>query len=430
VSGKRAWQQRSLQADGAALLVATVLARGSVLIVQVLVAQMLGPADFAFYVTCAVIGAIVYSIADLGLAQSIVVAAGGDYGLAARAASQLRATSLLGAAGSMVIGLAAVWLFDGIEDVARGVAAATILLTYALQSFSTFVRSPLLAGAHVLSDSTMMVRERLLALAGSAIGILVGGGLAAAGAGGLVGTTVGLLISLRRLRRGAATGSVIWNRSAVVYGLRFVAALSATMVYARLDYLIIVRLLPTPEAAAYAAAYTLVVAASLIPIALMRAATVHYALHPAEAMRGHLRATLATGVVGGLTIAVSGPFVVRIGFGLDHNQLQLVTWVLGAAFVLMAFNSKLMVVESYSGHERTLVKLLWSAGIVNVAACLLLIPRIGIAGGAVATLATEAYIAVAWPVIRARRASASKSQQSLRMMWGPSVDSAHDLADR
>jgi O-antigen/teichoic acid export membrane protein len=302
---------------------------------------------------------------------------------------------------------------------------------YALQAFSSFVRSPLLAGAQVLSESTVMVKERLLALAGSATGILVGGGLAAAGLGGLVGTAAGLLMSMRRVRRGAATAHVIWNRSAVAYGLRFVAAVSATMVYARLDYLIIVRLQPTIDAAAYAAVYTLIVAAFLIPVALMRATTVHYAHDPAVAMRVHIRTALATGAVGGLAIAVFGPLIVRIGFGLEHHQLQLVSAILGAAFVLMALNSRIVVVESYSGHERTLAELLWSAGLVNLVACLVLIPTVGIVGGAIATLTTEAYVALAWMFVRARRGSASAPQrESLRMAWSPTPDSNRDRPHR
>ena len=128
-----------------------------------------------------------------------------------------------------------------------------------------------------------------------------------------------LLFEQRSSRRTVAAWA--WNRSALAYGVRVTAAISATMIYARLDYLIIVRLQPDQDAAAYAAAYSLVVAAFLIPMALMRTTLAHYAQSPTEALRAHVSAAVATGLVGGAGIATLGPYVVRLGFGIDNPQL-------------------------------------------------------------------------------------------------------------
>lgn len=412
---------RRLRIDAYTMLGASVVARGGLLVTQILTVRILGIEEFNLFVTASVVGSIIYTVSDLGLTQAALVGAHGDAGIAAGATGQFRRLRIVTAAASALLGLLVVVLVVRAPSGEEQAAATAILLTYAIQSLSYFWRTPLLAATQVLRESRIMVAERTLSVAAGIVVLVVFESLVLMALAALGGAALGLLMSARSTPSPEPGRRLQWNRSAAKWGVRFSAALAATTIYARLDYLVIAGTQAAADAAMYAAAYSLVIAAAFLPMALTRSTFVHYPAGGEDAMRTHLLTALAIGCAGGLGIALLGPATVEAAYGLDHPRLGDVCALLGAAFLLMALNSGVLVAEAFQGSEHRLLALTSSALVVNAILCAVLITEAGVIGGAIATVATEAWVAVAWRVSR-RRAGLGPAAETrqLRATWAQS----------
>ena len=164
---------RRLRTDAYTMLGASVVARGGLLLTQILTARILGIDDFNLFVTASVVGSIIYTISDLGSrrlpSSAPMVTPGsrpvqrGSSGVSDRSRSGLRPCS-------------ACWsspLSSAPLPARSSPAAMAILLTYSIQSLSYFWRTPLLAATQVLRESRIMVAERTLSVIAGILALVV-----------------------------------------------------------------------------------------------------------------------------------------------------------------------------------------------------------------------------------------------------------------
>ncbi len=379
--------------DATVTLATAMFSRGGVLLLQVGAARLLGVVAFNVFVTATIVGAVVYLLSDLGLRQAVIVSAAGDEGLARRAAAALRSVRRKAALPIAALGAVAVAVLAS-TDGEHALAGALIVLSYAVQSYSRYLRSPLRAGARVVAESKLEWLERAATLIGAGAGLLARS-LVWSGVGALAGALLGLFVTQRSLRLQAGDAPVAFTRSPVRYGMTLSAAVAASMVYARLDYVVLLRIGSQLDAAVYAATYTLVLAFSMLYVAVSDTAYAH--LPGNAAARGpYLRLVTVAGGLGFLTIGTTGPALVRTVFGLDHPSLGPLCWLLGVASAVMAVTSTVGVFAPMEGRERRMTALSALAAGVNVGLCLVLIPSLGVIGGALATIATESVGAIGW----------------------------------
>lgn len=382
--------------DASVSLASAAFNRGSIFVVQIAVARWLDLRSFNIFVSASVVGALVALASDVGLRQASVFSARGDeevcHSLVARYTHVRRRTAL----GAAVAGTLMVVAISG--PTSHGWSGPAILLivgSYALQSYSRYLRSPLRSAGAVVAESKLEAAERAIGLAGSLAGIWMGS-LVLAATGQAAGAVVGLVLTHRAVGHPhvRATRS---SRSLLAYGATLSVAVAATTIYARVDYLILLRMGTQREAATYAACYSLLLAAGLLYIALGEAAMAHLPRHPA-ARTPYVRFAVLVGVVGGATIAALGAPLVRTLFDLDHPDLPALARLLGLAYLLMSVNSLIGVLGAATGQERLLVLTAASAMVINIGLCVVLVGRVGMLGGAVATVLTEVFIGIFWLV--------------------------------
>jgi O-antigen/teichoic acid export membrane protein len=364
---------------------------------QAVLARTFNVADFNFYITANIIGALASVASDLGLTNTVVFTARGDPGNARLIVAWLQRWRAVSAVLFWLIGTVCVVLLRHSLDPADIGTAALLVGSYVGQAYSRYRRAPLLAEQRPVGEAGLEFLDKGLAILGALLPMLLTHQLFYVALGQMIGT-VGGYVLVRRAVTMLPRKALIWSRSALQYGVNLSLAVFATQLYARLDYLVLSQFAIPSRAAVYAATYNLVLGFSLVPIALTRVATSHLALGEigARARRDYLLIALSAGLAGGVAIAAIGPSVVRALFRFDDTQLNALCLILGMAFVFMSINSTIGVLASRIGRERRYLAVVGSALFVNLIACLVLIPSLGMLGAGLATALTEVFVALSW----------------------------------
>jgi O-antigen/teichoic acid export membrane protein len=294
------------------------------------------------------------------------------------------------------------------------------MASYVVQGYSRYQRSPLIAEQQPIREAELEFLDRGLAVVGAFVPMLFTRSLMYVAAGQLIGAFAGYAtarITVPAIPRQALN----WSRSAMRYGLSLSIAVLATQLYARLDYLVLSQLATQNRAATYAATYNLILGFSLLPIALTRVATSHLSAgeSTANARRDYFVIALLTGVLGGAIIALTGPVSVRALFRLDDPQLPTLCIVLGLAFVFMSVNSTIGVMAPRGGTEVRFLAVVGLALVLNLIACVALIPFFGMLGAGIATAVTELFVALAWWIVPRRSPSSYVSQPPVVSLIDP-----------
>lgn len=392
-----------LASQSFAVLWITVVLRLALLGVQALIARKFSVVDFNFYVTANIIGALAAVASDAGLTTTAVFASRGDGVNARLIIAWLQRKRFVAAVISWVVGTAIVLMLRHSLAPSDLEIAALLIGSYVVQAYSRYRRSPLLAERRPVWEAELEFADRGLAIVGAVVPIFLSSSLLYVAIGQLIGALGGYATA-----RAAVTvmprRALSWSRSALGYGLSLSVAVLATQLYARLDYLILSQLASPNRAATYAATYNLILGFSLVPIALTRVATSHISSGEStpHARRDYLGIAVLTGIVGGAIIATTGPVSVRGLFRLDDPQLTALCLILGLAFVLMSINSTIGVLAPKRGTERRFLAVVGVALIVNLVACIALIPSLGMIGAGLATALTELFVALAWWIVSRR----------------------------
>lgn len=375
----------------------TVVLRLAFLGVQALIARKLSVADFNFYVTANIIGALAAVASDVGLTTTVVFAARGDGVNARLIVAWLQRRRFAAAAISWLIGTALVLLLRHSLSPNDTEISALLIGSYVVQAYSRYRRAPLLAERRPVWEAQLEFADRGLAIVGALVPIFAFNSLLIVSIGQLIGA-LGGYATARAAVRVLPRKALYWSRSALNYGLTLSVAMLATQLYARLDYLVLSQLASPNRAATYAATYNLILGFSLVPIALTRVATSHISSGESapQASRDYLGIASLIGLAGGAIIAGAGPVAVRALFRLDDPQLTTVCLILGLAFVFMSINSTIGVLAPKGGTERRFLAVVGLALAANLIACVALIPSFGMIGAAAATALTELFVALAW----------------------------------
>jgi O-antigen/teichoic acid export membrane protein len=373
-------------------LAAAVFSRGVIFVLQVCIARWLGVAELNLFVTASVVGATIYLLSDLGLRPASLFIARGNETICRFVVGQSRSLRRLSALIAFILGTSAVIILS--KGGGPSLLPASMLIgSYVLQSYSRYLRAPLRAAAQVGTETRIETLEKAIMFLGGLVGLAMNS-LDALAAGQLVGAVAGLLLTMRCLK-GPDPMAVRIQGSVIRYGLTIAVALGAPMLYSRLDYLVLVRIGDPVEAAVYAASYSLLLGASLLPMALGEAAIAHLG----EGKAGHrryLRLAFFTGAAGATLIALLGPTVVERLFGFYHPRLNSLFVVLALGFMVMTWNSTIALLAPASGRQMLMLKTVASAALLSLVLCILLVSAFGMMGAALSTLFTELYVGLIW----------------------------------
>lgn len=299
--------------------------------------------------------------------------------------------------------------------------AVVVLLGYAPHTS----RVILLLGLTVLPDSLInicqsvfMAHERMGYLAVSSLlngsVRVVAGVLALIGGLGLEGVAVGLLLAslstlallgyLVRTRLFRPRWEIDWafSRRQLRAGLPFLLIGMFFILENQLDVILLSRMRDEHQVGLYGAASTVISALLLVPFAFQTAVfpvmSRLYATAPAALDRLHvqsLKYLLLAGLPVAVGVTILGPDIVTVAFGkafaASAPVLQCLVWSLFLIFVNIP-SARLLVV---SDRQRVIAAILLTTLTINVVLNVLLIPRWGAAGSAVArVISTSVLFAV------------------------------------
>jgi O-antigen/teichoic acid export membrane protein len=393
-------------------LAGDLLGRALLLAVFLVAARVLDGAQFGTYAYALAVGAGLAAIADGGLQLTLlrdlasrIDGVGGSESLTTAVVART-IISLPAAA----IGVALAVSLPGAAPDRAGAAVivvAQIATAYA-DLFAQVLRS---AGRLQVEAAVMVTARAALAIAGLAV-LVAGGGLLGLGvvyavvgvaaplAMGLAARTIvraGRSVSLDRVRRAF--------RAALPIGL----SMAASLLMFRIDVPILEWFTGPVTVGIYSAGYRVFEASLIVPAAVMAGAFPELArLASTDAFARSLRrwGTVLTAL--GLAAAVIawslGPTVIDVAFGSNYAAAGPLLQVLALAIPAMFLNSLLSqaLVALHRSWRSTVAFTI--ALIVNVAVNVVLIPAIGAAGAAWATVAAETSLLLALAVLLATAA--------------------------
>lgn len=381
--------RRSLLDRMAAQLTGTVIARGLSAVAIALLARQVGPTEFGIYAACMTLAKI----------TSVAFALGFDTWFLRAGARTTDDNALATANGNLLAikgGLGLVW-FALLMLLAPALAPATFpaavlalcagivwLEEIALIAWTTF-------GARLQnrSASTLLVIFQALVTAATLGALLLGvDSLATILAARLAAAAVGAAISLYWLLRRWGISFALEQTPQMLRGTSpFALSVLLSVVYGSIDVLIVAQLLGPEATGLYSPASTLLVMLYLVPTAaysvMIPVLSRLHSVDLAQLLKSARRfqwASLALGIVMGLTLWLVAPWLVALLYGPQFaetaNLLRWLSPVLALHCVSFAFGAQLTATGRQS--RRLLVQAV--ACVVSIAGNLALLPRLGLMG--------------------------------------------------
>lgn len=387
--------------------VATLAQAAAGLLVLPIATRLLGPADLGAVALAVLVTQVIWSGAVLGLPVSVTLFATGPEGSSRAgrlAVGGVVCTTALTAAAH----LTGPWWADAFSSLGYGPALRTAVWT------------ALPVGVLGIAQALLRVHAQVRAFVAAALCSTVGGQVAALGlvaavggapaylAGLALGHTLGAAVSVAAARRWLAAPRLGDLRLGIRMGAPTVAHALGVLVLAVGDRWVIERVLGLEAAGSYHVAY--VIGAAGIPLL----GAVNNAWQPAVLAAGDDRrwrsADETTALLIRLTsvlaavVALTAPVVVALLAppSFDRAAMARVTAVVGIAAVAYCCYLSRGVVLLHVRATGVLGLMTPTAAVANVALNLLLVPRAGVTGAAVATVLTYTGWAV-WTAAAARR---------------------------
>ncbi|MAE70135.1 MAG: hypothetical protein CME06_06660 [Gemmatimonadetes bacterium] len=389
---------RNIFGDTAALAASAAAATAIRGIVALALVRYLGPADYGALAAAVALATLACYMVDLGTGYNVIRAISRTPKEApAHLGNALLATAIaLVALTALLNGV--VWSFDYPSGarMLMPLLGVGLLLQSARAPFHGALRAIGRAGRSAISEGS----GALILGAMCAAGVLLGQPLGYFGVMHLVtgigGFAVAAAMTLRLLLprpRPAALPAF------VKAGLPFAASSVFYVIYGQIDTVMLANMRGAAEVGIYSAAYKLVALMNLVPAALSAAILPRaFALGPTA--RNRLRALFganarylaAIAIPVAATIGIFAGPIREILMGEAYAGTELLLRILAIQIVLR-FLSYAPADALYAlGRERSRVAIQGSAAAVNIVLNLMLIPRIGAAGAAIATVATEVLV--------------------------------------
>jgi O-antigen/teichoic acid export membrane protein len=393
-----------------------VIEKGARFLLIVGAAPVLGEAAFGGYQFALAVTAMCALGADLGLSvwtTRAIARERGRAGVIVGTVLRLRAA----AAGLCLLAVGAA---TALSPPGPARDAMALLGVAALANAFVDYYGAVLRGFERLRDEAVLnVSRALLVTGGGLVALHAHRSLTAFAAGLLAGTVasaaVGTVFLGRRLRGAIGPARLEHDRALARQALAEALPMGATtllsLVFFKLDVVVVRALSGEAELGAYSAAYKVFEAALVLPSVVMAAAFSPLArAHRDPGRRQRWEVALAslllgTGALVGATLWLGGARIVAALFGAGFVRAVPSLSILGAAVPLMFLNAGLTPILIARGLERS--NLVLAAGLVavNLAANLALVPRWGGPGAALATLVTEVARAVGCLAVLLRPAS-------------------------
>ena len=215
-----------------------------------------------------------------------------------------------------------------------------------------------------------------------------------ASAGLLAGTLVTAAISWPAIGRERLVDGPVHGDASVRAGLRFTAIEGLFVAYFALGGALIAAMRPAVDAGTYRVAFSFVVAAAVVPVAL-NADVLRVRLwrltgdERTHALRRAVLLTAAAAIVVTLGFELLGGIAVRLFFGTKFTAAIAIIRILGAAMPFHYANSVLSNMLVGAGRIATVIRVQVAMLVANLVANVVLIPGHGPKGAAIATVITE-----------------------------------------
>jgi O-antigen/teichoic acid export membrane protein len=361
--------------------------------------RKLGPAEFGVFSLALGIGAMVLLPADFGLSQSaarfLAERRGDQAAMAQVMGDALRVKLIVAAVFGTLVFVAAgpIASVYGIPDLAWPVRAMAVAL-FAQSIFGLF-RASFEAVGQMGVDWQVVASESAIEASASIALVALGGGAAGAAWGRAIGYAAGVLIALFlvvrlfgiAILRPRRKGTVFVRRLAG-YGFAIFIIDGVYAVFAQVDILLVGAILGSVAAGIFAAPLRLV-ALLLYPASAITAGVAPRMSKGGkdgpnqEALELGLRSLLLIHLLFVVPLLVWAEPLVNLALGPGYAEAADVLRAL-VPFILLAGPTRLLTISvNYLGEARRRVVIVLGALALNIAVDLLLIPRIGVVGGAV-----------------------------------------------
>jgi O-antigen/teichoic acid export membrane protein len=362
--------------------------------------RKLHPTAYGIFGLAAAAAGLALLPADLGVTQAVsryVAETRRDRKLAARVfASAFTLKLALGGFVCLVLFLGADVVADGYgqSNLAwpiRGFALAMFAQTMMTAACSTFI-----ADGRTSLNLPVYITESGVEAAATVALVLAGGGATGAAFGKAIGFTVAAVLALwliaRRLGARAVsprTADRDWSLRLLKYGGALVVVDSAYTLFSQIDVLLIGAFLTTAKVGLYAAPIRLIAFLQLPASAI--AAGVAPRMPHARSQRDAWPLVTSLRYLALLQGALLAPIlvwpdlIVRLLLGRSYDGAAVVLRGLAPYIFLLGFGTLLSVTANYLGQARRRIPIAAVTVLVNLVIDVLLIPRVGIVGGAIGT---------------------------------------------
>lgn len=369
------------------------------MIAGVITARWLGPSGKGLFSSLSFLAALVMQVCSIGLGDAAIVLVGQRKATMQDAVSStLFATMFSAAIGMVLLWTGAILAFGDDWDKVRSatliacIGLPVSLLVYVL-GFLLSAQDRVVASSVVLGLTSavttlgivMFVRVLPLSLAGATLATVVGPAAGLVLAAVLVGRSG---VSLRPRAR--------WTylRAALRYGVTVEASYLVTVMFLRLDLLVVYSLADADAAGQYSVALTVAALVGLLPIAISHGTFPRMAhvgdLDANELTVRAFRFGVIAAVAGGVTLWAAIPFAVPLLFGSDFRPAVAPAMLLVVGGIIWSSQWLLCRAAAARGRPGLLLRSFGLGLVVMVALDLALVPRFGLTGAAIGSVAGPA----------------------------------------
>lgn len=415
--------RRGLRRDAWLGLALHGAAQALTLVTGIVLARALGPAEYGGWAAATAVAILVTSLATLGLPNVVTARSAAALGSGApeRAADLFRRSLSLATAAALVGALLLAAASRGQPApyaLPLAIAASSVPFACAAQIIGARLQG---IGYGVLAQATANVARPLVMLAGVLVALAIGARAdaamaACAFAAGSVAACVGLALADRRLEarspRGTATAEAAPPFApALREAMPFLAISLLAIAGARIDLLILAALATPREVGLYEVAAR---GADLVMVPLVATAAMlgpEFARRNARDGIAQLQrlASLATIGLAALSLPALVAFlawpdaVARLLFGAEFSAAGAPLAILAVGYYASLCMGPVHLLLGMTGHGRASATAALAALLLGSAGSLLLVPRLGMEGAAIARGASQALVAMALAVWTRRR---------------------------
>jgi O-antigen/teichoic acid export membrane protein len=393
-----------------------IVGRGLMFLLVYLAQRRLGPAMYGEFTYAIALGFVVMPLIDFGLQLIVAREVARDETHAAR----IIGTGLTLRLVFALAGLGAVAAVSATRPLTVQAAALTIGVACVATSFAELFGYALRGFQRLQDEAVLLLSVRVLTVAIGVWALVAGAGLGGLAAAYVLGGAAGALLGYAWLARIGSRPIVRFDPADSRRLLRpawpLGAAIVLSIAYTRTAVFVLDATAGAEAVGVFGVAQKLTEPWAVIPATIMAAVFPAFARDVAADRKqaGYLRArTVALlSLAGGLFAAAgvfAGPWLLSVLYGPEYAgsvvPFQILSLAAAPAFVTYALTHFLVALD------RQRLVLWFNAGIfaTNLALCLMLIPRLGPAGGAGAILASECLLCAAcWIAVRSSARDAAR----------------------